>query len=84
MKSPLEAALETPTSGQTPKLCIVGRVIDDHPEAEVIKKALEDPRWSHGALASALFANDIRLNAMAISRHRRKLCSCLRVAKETA
>lgn len=57
-------------------LCIIGRVIKDHPEGSVIQDKVADLRWSAPVISKVLAGESIRCSASAIRVHRREQCAC--------
>lgn len=69
----LVSELESPPK----KLCIVGTLIEEHPNGKQIADAVKNPAWSTTQLAPVLSRRvGHAVSADSVSKHRKRACVC--------
>lgn len=59
------------------KACVIGGIIDEHPNGKEIEKAVYDPRWTAAQLAAVLAKKlGFAISGDAISKHISESCIC--------
>lgn len=68
--------LEPPQKAQ--RYCKVAEIASElePKDAEILRKSIDDPRWSAKALAVALRNYEIRISDTTLLRHRKRECNC--------
>lgn len=74
---------KTLAEGPPPRMdsrCKVRDLIENHPNGQDIRQAIESPRWPTSTLAKVLRSKGVDLAANTIATHRNGKCVCTRKA----